>query len=271
MWWWCAILLGIVLVLIVFFFEESKFRWSKAPQITSTTKDEKQRLAAHETPATGTADPSSDTEAQPDGPSPGGYVTKLQVDPSIPRRTYWRSLVYTTTTPGHWSQFLRHTYQPFHILFTIPGVAYMSLVYGVLQAWYCVMVSALATYMIGPPYEFSPTAVGLMNLSPFVGNTLGSLVCGPLSDRLVLYLAKRRGGVYEPEMRLWLFVFFIPFQVAGAFWFGHALNGGQSWSAVAVAWGMCTFGTAPLSSTALTYMTDAYNEVRRLLLTPPPV
>ena len=191
-------------------------------------------------------------------------MTKLQIDPAIPRRTYWQSLVYTTTTPGYWPQFLRHTYQPFQILFTIPGVGYMSLVYGILQAWYCVMASSLGTYMIAPPYELSPTAVGLMNLSPFVGNTLGSLICGPLSDRLVLWLAKRRDGVYEPEMRLWLFVLFIPFQVAGAFWYGYALNNGQPWPAVAVAWGMCTFGTAPLTSTALTYMTDAYNEVGSL-------
>lgn len=99
--------------------------------------------------------------------------------------------------------------------------------------------------------------------APFIGTTLGSLICGAMGDRMILALAKRNKGVYEPEMRLWLFVPFIPFQVAGAFWFGYALQGGQSWVAMAFAWGICAFGAAPISSIALTYMTDAYNEVGR--------
>jgi MFS family permease len=74
--------------------------------------------------------------------------------------------------------------------------------------------------MILPPYNFNSTQIGLMNLAPFIGNTLGSLICGPLSDWTILRLAKRNNGIYEPEMRLWVFVPFIPFQVAGAFWFG---------------------------------------------------
>lgn len=45
-------------------------------------------------------------------------------------------------------------------------------------------------------------------------------------------------------------------------WAGYALQGGQSWVAVAFAFGICNFGSAPISSIALTYMTDAYNEVR---------
>lgn len=47
---------------------------------------------------------------------------------------------------------------------------------------------------------------------------------------------------------------------------GYALQDGQSWAAVAVAQGMCNFGSAPISSIALTYMTDAYNEVRGIFV-----
>ena len=65
------------------------------------------------------------------------------------------------------------------------------------------------------------------------------------------------------EMRFWIFLPFIPFQIAGAWWFGYALQDGQSWVAVAVAWGMANFGQAPISAIALTYMTDSYNEVSR--------
>ena len=92
-------------------------------------------------------------------------------------------------------------------------------------------------------------------------NKPGCLICGPVSDWMILRLARRHNGVYEPEMRLWVFVPFIPFQVAGAFWFGYAIQQGESWGAVAAAFGICNFGSAPIQSVALTYIIDAYNEV----------
>ncbi|KAG6364392.1 hypothetical protein INS49_005993 [Diaporthe citri] len=262
-WWWMAIFFGVVLIAFIFGFEESKFDWTAAvihgvapsPDVASTKSD-----------AEGQADkkqPASDPEkAAPSDLSPGEEpLTSVQIDPSIPRKTYWQRLSLATTTQGPFMLFARHAYQPFQILFTVPGVAYMSLVYAVLLAWSTVMSAASSTYMILPPYDFNSTQIGLMNLAPFIGNTLGSLICGPLSDWTILRLAKRNNGIYEPEMRLWVFVPFIPFQVAGAFWFGYALQGGQSWVAVAFAFGICNFGSAPISSIALTYMTDAYNEI----------
>ncbi|KAK7712627.1 hypothetical protein SLS64_005011 [Diaporthe eres] len=262
-WWYMAIFFGVVLLAFIFGFEESKFDWTAAvihgvppsPDVASTKSG-----------AEGQADKNqlaSDPEkASPSDLSPGEEpLTSVQIDPSIPRKTYWQRLSLATTTPGPFMLFARHAYQPFQILFTIPGVAYMSLVYAVLLAWSTVMSAALSTYMILPPYDFNSTQIGLMNLAPFIGNTLGSLICGPLSDWTILRLAKRNNGIYEPEMRLWVFVPFIPFQVAGAFWFGYALQGGQSWVAVAFAFGICNFGSAPISSIALTYMTDAYNEI----------
>ena len=64
------------------------------------------------------------------------------------------------------------------------------------------------------------------------------------------------------EMRFWIFLPFVPFQIAGAWGFGYALQDGESWVAVAVAWAMANFGQAPISAIALTYLTDSYNEVR---------
>lgn len=76
---------------------------------------------------------------------------------------------------------------------------------------------------------------------------------------MVLRMAKRNDGIYEPEMRFWAFMPFIPFQLAGAWWFGYALANGWSWPQVAVSYGICNFGSAPLQSLALTYMLDSYN------------
>lgn len=254
-WWYMAIFFGLVLMAFVLGFEESKFDWTKAV------------LVGRPVPSEGDMSSVGPTDQERDGKLPLSDPEKqaqgqvLPIDASIPRKTYRQRLGLATTTPGPFVLFARHAYQPFQILGTMPGVAYMSMVYAVQLAWSTVMSAALSTYMLGAPYNFDSTQVGLMNLAPFVGTSVGSLLCGWVSDWTILKLARRNKGVYEPEMRLWVFVPFIPFQVAGAFWFGYALQGGQSWVAVAFAWGMCSFGSAPISSVALTYMTDAYNEI----------
>lgn len=221
-WWWMAIFFGVVLVAFIFGFEESKFDWTAAvihgvppPVDGASTKSDAEIQPDEKQPE---SDP--EKEAASNVMSGEGPLTAIQIDPSLPRKTYLQRLSLATTTPGPFMLFARHAYQPFQILFTIPGVAYMSLVYAVLLAWSTVMSAALSTYMILPPYNFNASQIGLMNLAPFIGNTLGSLICGPLSDWTILRMAKRNDGIYEPEMRLWVFVPFIPFQVAGAFWFG---------------------------------------------------
>lgn len=262
-WWYMTIFFGLVLVAFIFGFEESKFDWTQAVLAGRPAASDESLSNAHSNDQE-QDQPSSDPEKQAQAElstTEAPLATSTWIDNTIPRKTYWQRLGLTTTTNGPWKLFARHAYQPFQIMVTIPGVGYMSLVYAVLLAWSTVMSAALSTYMIEDPYNFNSTQIGLMNLAPFIGTTLGSLICGPLSDWLILRLAKRNNGIYEPEMRLWIFVPFIPFQVAGAFWFGYALQGGQSWVAVAWAWGICNFGSAPISSIALTYMTDAYNEV----------
>lgn len=137
----------------------------------------------------------------------------------------------------------------------------MSVVYGAMTAAVTVSVTTLSSYMTLPPYNFNASQIGLMGLPPFIGTSIAVLISGRLSDSLVLYLAKRNRGVFEPEMRLWIAVAFIPFVPAGLFMFGIGLNNGSPWPLVAVGLGIAIFGTIPANSVALTYLTDAYTDV----------
>ncbi|KJX92661.1 major facilitator superfamily transporter like protein [Zymoseptoria brevis] len=265
-WWWFVIFFGLQLVVFIFGFEETKFRLDEATLVgqkpgsespssatsPSRAEDQEKKTTKNVTPVV------NDTEANR---SDTRNLSVVHIDHTIPRKTYRQKLSLTTTSPGNWLQFLRHSWQPFLILGSIPGVMYSSLVYAILLAWSTVQTAALSTIMLDAPYNFSASQIGLMSLAPFIGQTLGSLICGPLSDWTVLYLARRNNGIYEPEFRFYLFVPFVPFQLAGAWWFGYALNNGSSWEQVAVAYGVCTFGMGPLQSVALTYMLDAYNEI----------
>lgn len=284
-WWWCAIFFAVETVVMILGFEESKFDWTAVPisgrpldveqinekpdKVDDKVVDDKADEKSHRPSAGVTAEtetsvtsvtfetpetPTSESDAFANG-------TAVEINQSIPRKSYWKCLIFTTTTKGPWQLFARHAYQPFAIMLTIPGIGYVCLVYAVILSWTTVMSAAQSTYMLKPPYNFNSTQIGLMNLPSFIGSTIGTLIGGPISDWVVLKLAKRNGGIYEPEMRLWVMLPFIPFQIAGPFWFGYALQGGESWVSVAMATGVTSFAQAPITSVLLTYMLDAYNEV----------
>jgi len=264
-WWFCAIFFGVQIIIFAFGFEETKFSHTETlearqgsvitvPETSDIPVDSKSEKQYPPAPENDQADVAANTDAEF-----SRKLSVIHVNTAIPRKTYLQKLSLLTTSPGPWSESFRHSYQPFLILGSIPGVLYCSLVYAILLAWSTVQTASLSEYMIAPPYNFSASDIGLMSLAPFIGTTIGSLVCGPISDRVVLHLAKRNGGIYEPEMRFWVFLPFIPFQLAGAWWFGYSLAEGKSWVQVALAYGISNFGSAPIQSLALTYMLDAYN------------
>lgn len=130
---------------------------------------------------------------------------------SIPKDNYWRRhrlITIDTPAPGlnKKNSFLRHIFQPFVILVQFPAVAFAALQYGWLVSMLSVVAVTQATIYPAPPYNFSAASVGLMSLPPAIGAILGSLLGGPLVDQFTVQIAKRRGGIHEPETRIWLFM-----------------------------------------------------------------
>lgn len=224
-WWWCAIFFAVAFVVYVFLYEETKYTHTIAGVPQESSQDPLGDIATnHGVPAEiimEKSDSGSGDKSTPEGTiSPDSEkaleettrkLSVISINQGIPRKTYWQRLAITTPSEGSFSTFARHSYQPLFILFTIPAVGYMSLVYGVMLAWSTVMTTTLSQYLFLPPYNFTAAQVGLMSLPPFIGTTIGSIIAGPLSDWHILYLARRNKGVYEPEMRLWMFIPFIVF------------------------------------------------------------
>jgi MFS family permease len=168
-WWWFVIFFGVQLVVFTLGFEETKFRQDEVIEARSGSispvsdaspavgGDEEKKTAKQALPVV------EDAEANRED---ARNLSVVHIDRSIPRKTYRQKLSLTTTSPGTWLQFLRHSWQPFLILGSIPGVLYSSLVYAVLLAWNTVMTAALSTIMLDPPYEFSASQIGLMSLAP---------------------------------------------------------------------------------------------------------
>lgn len=155
-WWWFTVFLGIQVILFVFGFEETKYHGVFGERQENVVPvDEKypnqQTNSTH----------SSDVEI---GKIPEQFA--ITIDPNIPRKPYWKRLSLLTTTPGKWSQFLRHSWQPFMIFFTIPGVTFSSLVYAIVVGVQSSEIAILSTVMIDDPYNFTASQIGLMNLAP---------------------------------------------------------------------------------------------------------
>lgn len=193
-WWWCAIFLGVTLLCVVFFFEESKY----LPVYNGQRPTTESRFCPN------LADPSTDGEKKTTGGNKCDRDTvtdRIMTTPQFVPKTYWQRMALITKTD---EPIWHHFFQPFVVLFSFPAVTYCAVTYGATLAWFAIMTSVQATYLLEPPYNFNAIGIGLMNIAPFVGAVMGFPFGGYLSDKSTMWLANRNNGIYEPEMRLWI-------------------------------------------------------------------
>ncbi len=188
MWWWCVILMGANFVTVLFFFEESKYMPAIHGEPTSQHGQDEQDIE-------------SDAKAKYTEQTLERSVTHRSVNNRIPVKSYRERMAFLTTTD---EPIFRHMHDPFVVLFTFPAVAFAAITFGIFLALFAVLVSIQSTYLFLPPYNFTATGVGLMSIAAFVSGIPAVFVGGWLDDWLIVWLSKRNGGLYEPEMRLWL-------------------------------------------------------------------
>jgi MFS family permease len=254
-WWWNAVFFDAFFVLACFCYEDTKY--CSGPGLPTLSQGTEERPKS-------SADPSMagpTTVSTEEGSPQDIYVVRINHD--IPVKTYRQRLTTTTTSSGGGiKSFLRHMYQPLVLLTTVPAIAYTAFAYGILIALQDVISTSFSLYMTRPPYSFAPNQIGLMNLSKLVGSTIGSLMVGPTSDAVIIWLARRNNGIYEPESRLWSLFPFLPFVPAGALLVGFGLQNSLPWPAIAVGLALYKLGIAPVNSITITYLTDSYKDVR---------
>jgi MFS family permease len=192
MWWWCVIFFAITLVCVIFLFEESKF----VPILDGQSVTPSVPAHATELPDNGVKS-AVDNKTMTEQAVASRVVTNVEIKP----KTYLERMALITPTN---ESLLPHFWQPIETLFTFPAVTYAAITYGSTLAWFAMMTSLQATYMLIPPYNFDAIGIGLMNVAPFVGAVLGFPFGGYLSDKSIMWLSKKNGGIYEPEQRLWL-------------------------------------------------------------------
>lgn len=257
-WWLTAIFFSLCLFLYIFFYGETKYEpvdTGIAPAQTSEILDQLPNFDDTKGNETKTVDLGLST------------ANERIVDETLPRKTYLQRLAIfpkNTNFTGEWHVFFKHAYQPFIIITTFPAITYSALMYGSILAWFSVIVNVWSIYFILPPYNFSASGIGLMNLPPFIGGIVGTLYGGLLNDWLIIKLARRNKGIFEPEMRLWVALPAVLAMPASILLFGLATARGLPWIVPCIGSGIFGFAMVTLGDVGLTYAMDCYVEVSLL-------
>ncbi|KAH7143559.1 major facilitator superfamily domain-containing protein [Dactylonectria macrodidyma] len=146
-------------------------------------------------------------------------------------------------------------------LYRYPGMIFSGILVGGILSWYNVVGGSLALILSNAPYNFTANTIGLTYLACFIGVSIGCFISGWLSDIIVIKLARRNGGVMEPEQRLWLCLVAIVAHPAGCLLYGVGASYSIHWVGIIFGLGLISV-TLPIgTSLAFTYILDSYKEV----------
>ena len=122
----------------------------------------------------------------------------------------------------------------------------------------------LSIFLEGPlpeGYGFTPTRFGLFNMVTWI-SCIASEICGHfLNDRLPLWIARRRGGVWQPEFRLYSLI--IPVGIilpVGLGLFGASLQYHLHYMVLALATFLTFLGGLSIPSITVNYIAECFTE-----------
>ncbi|KAL1586898.1 hypothetical protein WHR41_04094 [Cladosporium halotolerans] len=179
-----------------------------------------------------------------------------EVLPGYERRTMLQRLKLWNYQPEdkttYWEYFRRPSF-----LFAFPNVVLAGIIFAFGCTAGIVTFNTISEIMTAAPYNFSTTATGLMFLSALIGSVFGYLT-GVFADTVVVFLARRNGGVKEPEMRLWTLCISFVYAGAGYLLYGWGAEEGLHWVAVAFGLGCMIAHQVSACSIATAYAMDSF-------------
>ena len=144
------------------------------------------------------------------------------------------------------------------VLIAYPGIAFSTVLYSVSVVWLIVLSEVVSQIFSFPPFNFSPLGVGLLFCAPFIGGLISGSCAGKVSDIVTKAMARRNGGVYEPEFRLLMVIPVCLCSSIGLIGLGWSSEVHDKWIVPAVFFGFLGFGCTLGSTVSLSYTVDCY-------------
>ncbi|KAJ5116274.1 hypothetical protein N7456_000622 [Penicillium angulare] len=250
--WWCAIFMGATCVAMIFFLEESLWRVGVTAIATSPEAIESPEIdSKDEAFVNATATETNSIKSYP--------KRVVEIDNTIPMKSYWERHTFTFSAKNFQaSRFFAHYLEPILILYRFPIVAFTAIQYGFNIACLAILVITQSTLYVEPPYLMGSIGVGNMSIPTAIGSFIGAFFGGPCIDWFLLRLSKRNGGIYEPEMRLYLYTVPALFMATGIFMYGLTIARGMPWIINAVGAAFMGGGLGGMCDMSLAYLQDSY-------------
>ncbi|ROV87199.1 hypothetical protein VSDG_09924 [Cytospora chrysosperma] len=252
---WCffiqAIFCAATSVFLFFFLEETNYDRKTVGVVEGTP------IMSHDA-AEAPSDTKPPTEKSAMATGSPGSDTAAEPSVQYTRKTYRQKLaLWDKPRP-----FMMH-WRAWQILkfLSWPVVFYSGFSYGTYLVWFNILNATASIILGGPPYNFTPAIVGLCYIACIVGVTAASLFTGLFSDWFVIRLARRNGGVFEPEQRLWLFAAITIILPAGSILWGVGAAHGVHWFGLLFAMFMIAITNAAGITLSLSYLVDSYRDV----------
>lgn len=251
-----SIFLGCAAVFMFFFMEETNYDRQRIDTSTSSPP----------TTQPASAPRSLNDEKPSDLTAPATTSSSLEsATTPTPRKTYLQKLSLKDNP--------RPQRMPYRFLLSLrlltwPVIIYAGFSYGSYVIWFNVLNATSSIILGGSPYNFSPAMVGLSYLSPLLGVVAGSLFTGYCSDWYSLKLARRNGGVMEPEMRLWGFALTTVVVPASLILWGVGAAHHVHWFGLLVGMFGVSFGNTAGITLSVTYLVDSYRDISGDGITP---
>ncbi|KAM0341697.1 hypothetical protein ACHAPU_009945 [Fusarium lateritium] len=180
-----------------------------------------------------------------------------QTESTIPISSWRQRLRFVTKTNESLPQLF---IMPLYVI-TLPHDMFTALQFASGVSWLVIFMQTISIVFSAPPYLFTTAGVGYMALGPFVGNIFGSLYGGPFADWLIVRLARRNGGYFEPEMRLYPLVLTTITMAGGIIMFGVTAARGMHWIYPSIGGAFFAFGLGANGDMTFTLVIDCYREL----------
>ena len=214
-WWLNVAANGAVLIGCLFFFPETKWHRAHPSELTSTrTLSEKKNNPSVTEDFTVAVDTdkhggSDDNELQ--------KTTTAMRDPNLGKgKPSKAQFGFSKLGPTPLKEIALDLWIPWK-LFAFPIVEFAAFVVSWSASCFLTINLTQSQAFAAPPYNFSPTSIGLMNFAILIGALIGLATAGPLSDGVAAWLTRRNHGIREPEMRLLSMVPYVLIMVLGNF------------------------------------------------------
>ena len=260
--WWSVIISSTTLVVFYFTGEETVFERPHQSDVINGETD-----PTYTTDKVGT-EPANDSDTNKHSLNLGKSPSDIPVaesDPSADKpKTYWQRIALITKAPNLvGTGFKQYFARLFHTLriFAFPAVIYSGIQWGAQDAWLTFYLTVEENNWYDPPYNYTDAAVGIMNVPCLIGAVIGCFWGGYLSDKFVLWMAKRNNGIREAEHRLWMMYPVAIFSPLGMWLFGIGSANTWAWPAPYVGLGMIGFGWGCGGDLSMSYLMDAYPEM----------